>query len=497
MAYVDTGLLENENDAPEVGGPMVPGGGASTAAPTANGPQAPTANKQKTPNNFADLSEYLRVNTPQEFGSKVAGKIGEDISKGEQTLSNAQGEFKNRADSSTVTDNNGLIDQVSTSPETVDKTAFTGLRDAQYKGPESFSDTQDLYSQATGTAGAAVGKANASKTEGGRFALLDNYFGRPNYSRGEKALDNLLIQNDDNSKQAFSQMQTNANQLQQGVATAGGELGQYGAAAKAKTQATRDAARGALTGAQQRLEGETQAQYQARVGQQSANETAIKEALASKDFSKLTPEQRQIMGTQATGLDTDSFYRVDPNQYLSKAELTQQNTATQEQQRRAAALANLSDMQNTLLPENEETGKYATDPGLGYDFNELTKAIGSGKEQYQQALAAPAKVEGTNVPGLSETTIAPTMVGVVHNAKPELYALNQKIRGGTASRPEVMSYLRDMKAAINAYGDHSLDSLYDQELLKQGQKLTELNSYWGVNGAAQTPISGTGGANVR
>lgn len=241
MPYVDDNLL-NEDE--QSGGPSVPGGGQSNLQ-SAN-PNLTATGQQKTPGRFANLNEYLRVNQPQEFGTQAAGKIDQDINKGQQTVDNAQQEFKSRADANTVTDSQGLIGKVATDPVNIAVDDYAKLRDAEYKGPKTLNDAGDLYSQVQGATRAATGKAKASGSESGRFALLDSYFGRPTYSQGQKSLDNLLIQNDASSRQAFDQVRANADTLAQNAKTAVAGLEQYGGQAQAKTKKTRDEARGAL-----------------------------------------------------------------------------------------------------------------------------------------------------------------------------------------------------------------------------------------------------------
>src|SRR4051812_34412162 len=243
MAYVSS---NPDDETLDEGGPLVPGGAPTPSAPTTGATGQAAGQKPKTSGRFADLGEYLRVNAPQQFGSQLAGKIGQDVDAAGNQLGQASNEFKSRADAGTVKDDQGLIGQVGTNPEGIDVGAYSKLKDASYGGPTNFSSSSDLYNQTTGQANAAESKANASKTEGGRFALLDSYYGKPQYSQGQKSLDNLLVQNDPNSQQAFKQIQDNARALQSNVAQTGNQLSAYGNQAKATTEATKNSARSAL-----------------------------------------------------------------------------------------------------------------------------------------------------------------------------------------------------------------------------------------------------------
>lgn len=398
MAYVQDSFLEDEQQQGN-GGPVTPGSGTASNAPidASMAPQAAAASSQKkTPGRFADLGEYLRVNQGQNFGGQVAGKIGQDINQGQQSLVNAQDQFKQRADANTVTDSNNLIGQIGTNPESVDVNSFAKLRDAQYKGPSSLSDTQDLYNQVQGAAGSAVGKANASKTEGGRFALLDSYYGKPSYSQGQKSLDNVLVQNDPKSQQAFDQMRTNANQLQQNVNNAGVQLGNYGAQAKGQTEATGLNARNALGldksgayaggGAIGNLYDSLQAKSQQAQQGNSAEVSKLQAALSGQDVSGLTPEEINLLGL---GDFSGSLYGVDPGaNYFRGTEsnaFNPGNVASQQDAQRWNALSKLSGNDLSGLVDTSKAGTAPANAGT-FDISRFLSDVGSGKSAYNNAL---------------------------------------------------------------------------------------------------------------
>ncbi len=472
MAYVNQDTLAEEDQNQE-GGPLVPGGGGVAGANAPAAPQANTATKQKTPSNFADLGEYLRVNQGQEFGSKLAGKVGEDITKGQGALDTAETQYKERADAATIQDNQGLINQVDTNPEGIDKTAYTGLRDAEYKGPNSFSDTQDLYNQAQGQTGAAVGKANASKTEGGRFALLDNYFGRPNYSQGEKTLDNLLVQNDDNSKQAFSQMQANANQLQQKADNIGTELGNYSAQAKGKTEATRNAARGALgiDDAGNVVEGGNLSNsqkaindaYTQRTADQDASYQGYADALRNRRFADV-----QGLGLQNTG----PLYNVGLENYLSKTnDLSPVSAATPEQFAKFKTLSNLADRPDAWLQDEANVGKYDTEPTVGYDFSALDSALGTAGQHFN-------------------TGLTPLESNVSNASTARNDAVNAGNRWASQiGNPEMLNstFLRFIDPALSAkYGDITYGQLMSQLNGSYDSSVAQVNQYKQAGGLYDT-----------
>lgn len=430
MAYVDQDLEEEL----EGGGSVVPGGGVSNNAPTASAAPAPGAGpKQKTPGRFADLGEYLRVNQPQQFGEQLAGKVGADIDKGQQALAGAQDEFRSRADASTIRDTQGLIDQVGSSPETVDADAFAHLRDASYSGPAKLTDTADLYNKVQGAAGSAVGKAGAAKTEGGRFALLDSYFGKPSYSQGQKSLDNLLVQNDPNSKQAFDQMQQNAQGLQANVNQAGVDLGNYGAGAKAATEGTRSSARGALgiddagnlssggafgellSQLDQNVEARRQAaqdQYgEFGVLQNANNLSGVDQALLDRlglnpaeygGFQMDMPSfmkgvDRNVIGQQFSFGRDGAILGANPYQFVSQVApdaINRGSVANADQVARLAALQKLAGMEGSVVDNIDQAGTYTDSPLTNFNKQAFDAAYASKAGQYMEdATQIAAKYE--------------------------------------------------------------------------------------------------------
>jgi hypothetical protein len=398
MAYV-TGFDEQDQDQQQSGGPLVPGS-AQGNTPTASTGGAAGDSKPKTPGRFANLNEYLRVNAPQEFGQKLAGKVGDDVTTAQNTLGTASNEFKQRADQSTIQDSSGLISKVNEAPETIDVDAFSGLRDAQYQGPTNFSSAGDLYNQTVGQASGAAGKAAASKTEGGRFALLDSYFGKPNYSQGQKTLDNLIVQNDPNSQQAFKQIQANAQNLQSNIGQTGRELSDYGAQAKGKTEATRKAARDALgiddtgnvTGSG--AIGGVKSAVDSRLAEYKAKADAYAQAANDKNYAQIDPALDQTLK------DIGISYGVDPRQFLQTTDsgsLNEAGVASAEELSRMRALAKLASLNDPYAAEG--AGKYYGDDFYNFDKDQYAGRVGAQKQSFENA----SKQVRDQLPAVEET----------------------------------------------------------------------------------------------
>lgn len=472
-----------EDDEKELGegqqiatGEQTLGGGAAAA------PKPVNANSQKGSGQFADLSEYLRVNQPQEFGTKLAGKVGEDVTKAGEAITGAGEEFKSRADQSTVQKDSSLIDEA-TGEGAADFAQdenkvkeFEKQRDANYQGPTSFSDASDIYNQSVGAAQTATGKAKAASSEGGRFALLDNYFGRDNYTSGQKSLDNLLVQNDQNARDAFEQVQQNADLVSAQQKTVEGNSNVYGSQAKATTAAARSAARDALgiddagnlvdgKGALGGLRKSVDDAVSSRRSKYDADVAAVEQALASKDISNLTPEQRAIFGE----LSSDSnLFNLDLNDYFSKSadpntSITRYTTADQNQARRLSALEKLSGRSDNYL-NPDEVKNNTSDPLFDFDEAKFTtdqsntrKAMESEFNDYKpfNLPTYPTPAEDGDLAHAADYMQKLSKYTGLNIWKPDMglnesiYAINEAINNTPASaRDHWVPFLQEQKAKL-------------------------------------------------
>jgi hypothetical protein len=453
MAFV----TDPQDDELDSSGPLVPGGAPAPTAPSTGGAAKPTS-QPKGSGRFADLGEYLRVNQPQQFGQQLASKVGSDVDGAQNALGSAANEFKSRADQSTIQDSQGLIGQVGTNPENIDQTAFSGLRDAEYRGPTTFQSASDLYNQTAGAANAAAGKAQASKSEGGRFALLDNYYGRPQYSQGQRTLDNLLVQNDPNSQQAFKQIQDNAKNLQANVAQTGNELGAYGTQAKAATESTRKSARdalgldnaGNLTG--QGAVGEAQSGVNSRLSEYQQRAQEIQKARDEGRYSDISPEMASILQQIGTP------YGVNAGQYLSSTnptELTAAGVTSGDEQARLRALYNLSGIDNPY--DTTDAGSMYDKPLYGFKDQDYRDKVSGNKRAFETALA----------PLQEQKTQTQTNISGVQSILDRFGNIMTSYKGpdGRAVRGRASDLMADLrrqatdidKQTSNLYGQYGLD----------------------------------------
>lgn len=347
MAYAYDPNLDPDRDDEEQSQTIAAGGQMSAGSPQESAAEARPGSKIE--DRFQNIDAYLKGNESKQFGSQVAGRVQSEVDKASQAQSEADRDFRSRSDQGTTRFDEGLTNRAIQDPESFltspEFNKFVSQRDAQYAGPSSLSDTQDLESRADGTTRAAASKARATESESGRFGLLDDYFARPSYTQGEKTLDQALVQTDKSAEPAFQRAQSSAKQNVANLETMRRNLSDYAAQNRGVTEQARTQTRGALDTAMGDVKTGVNNRLTQRQTQQQSERAAIEDALKSRDLTKLTPELRQILGLE----DVDAFYGVDPTQYLSAGQLSAQNVATRDEAKRLGALSKLANTEDTFL----------------------------------------------------------------------------------------------------------------------------------------------------
>lgn len=210
MPYLNDIDAEEQRKKQEAqGGPQAIAGQSSVI----NGNSSQQPGGQKESGSYTNLNQYLEANKEQAAG--MGAKIATDVStQGAQTrdsINQTSQDFSSLADKGTIKNINTANQESSDIVRKAQTSAqndqindnqlarFGEISTAQYKGP------QDIYgSQYAATAQQNVAKANENKnavnTEEGRFNLLTNAYAKPQYSQGQKKLDNMLVQRNDVAK---------------------------------------------------------------------------------------------------------------------------------------------------------------------------------------------------------------------------------------------------------------------------------------------------------
>lgn len=196
------GNQENEKDKA-----VVASSGESAQVPqgqVANAGQ-PAAKTPSSSGRFTNIQNFINANKSGQIGQQVTQKVGAEKQKATEKLQQTKDAFGGQI--------NQVAQGVSKSKEAVSKgienltaggtySAEAPITDqaiadiqstvnAQYTGPQSFGNEQQLAGEAQNLT--SIG--NASQQAAGRAALLQRFFGRdrPTYSSGQTRLDNLLL----------------------------------------------------------------------------------------------------------------------------------------------------------------------------------------------------------------------------------------------------------------------------------------------------------------
>ena len=299
-------------------------GGGSPVVQTGNEAQQQPGAPTKS-GSYTNLQDYLKANQDSTFGNEVAGKIENTVKQGEEAANQFQNTFKSEADKNKIAANNIVLNQVKTDASKVvadpnQKDAYLKMRDAQYKGPLTATDLTDDYMKTTGALDKARMTAEANTTESGRKAYLDQEYGagvgKNDYTVGQRKLDNFLIQNTPNSKNAFEQLNTKAQGLTGQFDQIKQALAEYAGGAKTTTEQARKAARDAIgltdnntfadTSKAALIDKAAADRAKAVNDYRAADEAALRNAIAKKS---LTPEQlaRLGVGTKPYGEDLRNY----------------------------------------------------------------------------------------------------------------------------------------------------------------------------------------------
>lgn len=429
------------------GGGTVTGGASSTVAAGGNTPGSPSPTH---PSNFQDLNAYLDANSGNGFGQKFLGNVNNDVNAAQSAQDQGASLFKGASDAGTTKANPDIVNQAisdpygfSQNPENV--SSFQSQLNAQYKGPQSYSDDQSAYQTAYGATQKAEDTAKAAQSEGGRFALLNNYFGTPNYNEGQQSLDNLLVQGDKTTAQGIQQARANADQSQINFQNQAAPLQQYAAQNNATTQATKkgaqDATNTSLTG--------MQSDYAKALSDAQTNQTNswnnAQAALAggpSKygELSKygVTSGPKDPY-TGAISGNSPGYWGVDAGTFVNQGIAPNaSNVLSLPQQQKLDALQGLSG--NPQTPFNAaESGTYDPSKAVNFRTGDFNTAMQTAADNYGQAQSG---ILGNIQQVLEHPTDRSGQIKISPQIQAQYDQLN-KIRQGYGLAPVVNPYTDD------------------------------------------------------
>lgn len=350
--------------------------GAPSATVTGGAPSSSTGGTQS--GQYTNLQSYLDANQGQQFGGKVAERIGQDVDTATREQGAAGDQFRAKVGESTVNYDQDLAERAKTDASSVygdsgQRSNFERMRDASYAGPRGLEDTGEAYTRATGATQNAQKAAQLSGSESGQQALLQNYYGRPDYTRGQTNLDQFLVQNDESAKPKFADVQQRGQAL-------GGQFDTLKQQLAAQAQQAAD-----TTGAtRQRVQQEF-------LGEQGA---IAKQRAAFEEQARLANERAAagVQGISQGRAPTDSLrglttFGTDLSRFVTPQQANASNIATAAQAEDFGALNQLLQQQNNLDPS--QAGQFNAANPYQFDQSAYDQFSGQQNEFYNSLFNAP------------------------------------------------------------------------------------------------------------
>lgn len=444
---------------PESGGGTLGGGGASQGNAAAAAEPAPAggasgggpASGPQTQGNFVGIQQYLDANKPQsqKLASNVGGYVSDLGQNVRNTLGTQTGAFNQDVDKNTVGLNQDLFNEAKSNTVGVANdqgklSEFQKERDASYKGPTDFQNS-DYFKPVDASLTKAKQAADNTQTEQGQRNLLNTYeqdkTGKT-AGAGVTNFDQALLQGG-GGKEALTKARESQGDLTGLIGSA-----QQAALAKAKqasdtTAATKAAIQNEFGGSgassQQTLQNQLSQKAQSTINQSKAQQDAITNSLRNgtdlndsqlnqlgisrNDYKGLREQMQQIQGAKVGqgggfGLTDSSNIDLSGGQYLTNGDLgsqiNAQNVATADDYAKYQALNQLMGTQNNFLNNPSLAGtantnaskfnlKNAQDylagilggipkPEQGYQYADPNYSPDSGGNVVQNLAAIPSAV---------------------------------------------------------------------------------------------------------
>jgi len=449
-------------------------GGGTASSSSGYDPNAPTSG-----GNWTNIQNYLTANNGGAFGQQFAGNVGNDVTSAQNAITNASNNFQNQVNQGTLQNNQNVLNEVGSAPQsmsTADQSTFENQLKGGYTGPQSAGNDTG-FSNADTTAHNAYSEAQAAQTPGGQATLLQKFYNAPQYTTGQQSLDEAFLSMDPNAQAALSQLAGQAGSLPVNYENAFNAANTQAGQAQATSTQARQAANTALFGqggSAASVQGGAIGNLQNTLNSQATTaKTAfdqaqqdIQNAVASGDYSKLTPAESQMLGYSNSQPYT---YGVSAQNYLSTnpdTGITANTAATAQQAAQMDALAKLAGLQTDPYANSQVAGTAPTNP---VNFNEagFQNAVLGQQQAYQNdfsTAANPYSAHGYDNPGSND---------------PLAFAYNEPTAAGALQ--QLLANPVDPTAP--AYAD------WAGAVQKMAGILNQINSHYGIP-AVSTAITG-------
>lgn len=435
-----------KNQDPNQPAPQMTGGGTSFSDAAASGtPSKPGQNPSASQGSgFVNLDKYMNANQGGGFGDQFTGKIQGDVDTAKQAQDKGAADFTDASNKGAtkwgdVSDAaTGLVQNAGDKTTADDAAKIKGWSGATYQGPTGFQDTA-AGTQAQGATQKAAQEGQALQKEGGRFALLDQFYGRPQYTQGQKSLDNLLIQNAPGVAAKSNSISNQSQQLQGGLNQKTQDLNNLASANSAATQETAQKTKDLVSGSLKDFSTGLEGRYADYNKANADYNTGLEGDIGS---GNITPEELSKLGLNSG----DSMYNLNLRDYVNTtpAQANLSQFANDQDYAKYLALNQLAGEDPTELTAANRS-QAGTAANLGRDTIDSARLAtdrGAVKGQYDSEIAGPqqqlatikAQIDQYNKAGLpyshqidSQLSDAQVAVDAI-NGK---YGINNTIAGRT------------------------------------------------------------------
>lgn len=375
-------LGKDQTNRPGPGQPLTISGQPSSG----NAPQSQASSNpnQTKGSGYTNIQKVLQANAGNKLGQTIGSNIQSAGNTAQDNLKQAQQQFQqgtqqNQANSqgnqqfvqNQLGQYSGNNQAPVNDPSQQDVSRFQTLLSGQYQGPTNLENSQQIQNQA-----ANVGQmGQALNTAGGRMGLLNQVVGKPQYTSGQRTLDNLLLgQSNDPSLQAAKRQ----------ALTLQGKVGNAVTGAQAQGQQQTAQAQTFGKDVQNQFGQNVQSQYAAlqNAAQKAQAQRDAQNSQLQSDLTSgiLSADEAQQLGIQ----NGQMMYNIDPTKFINPSTMAAnaQNVASTQDYARLQALQKLSG-QYAPQQAQDTLGKFSN-PSQAGQF-QATPAFSANKEGFQQA----------------------------------------------------------------------------------------------------------------
>lgn len=439
MAFLVNDDEEDLGNEPEGGvqPPPTGQGGSFVNAQQSQGMEGGTPANQKASGSYTNLQKYVEQNRDQSapLADKVTGEIQGQASQARTGAQNDANQFKTLVEQQATSLDRELLGKIkpgaytpapvggnvnpqrgltttyeapqvirpssevnaaSLTPE--QKAQIKRAASAQYTGPTSIDDN---LSEERNLARQAGELSDLSQSEPGRFELLKRTVGDPNYQRGERRLDQAILQNSPEAKQKFDQVRASVSGLPAEIDQIATTSNALVDPAKRMVDENRDFAMQGLTAAQQQYIQNLEAianEKNAQFGSQREADINLLKSGSNSDAERIkkivgveNPNMdaiRELLGyapdlTQfyTDGRDATASNQMNPQEEAELAALAEMMGGTSPLQKSAdlasAGKFNTQDFRRNLISRGDQYGRDSSlKNNLGVSFGERNNPMG-------------------------------------------------------------------------------------------------------------------------